>query len=60
MNFKCPYCGNSSFKIERDPAGAQLAKCSKCNKTTPFEKQQMTNPRMEPNASRKLHLKYRL
>jgi len=57
MNFICPHCGHNSFKIESDAAGSQLATCSKCNMTTAFEKQQMTNPRMEPNKSRRLHLK---
>jgi transcription elongation factor Elf1 len=57
MEFTCPHCGHNSFKIEREAEGSQLATCSKCGKSTPFEQEQMKNPRMKPNASRKLHLK---
>ena len=57
MEFTCPHCGHNSFKIECEADGTQLATCSKCGKSTPFEQEQMKNPRMNPNASRKLHLR---
>jgi transcription elongation factor Elf1 len=57
MDFTCPHCGHNSFKIEREVEESQLATCSKCGKSTPFEQEQMKTPHMKPNASRKLHLK---
>ena len=57
MEFTCPHCGHNSFKIEREAEGSQLATCSKCGKSTPFEQEQMKTPHMKPSASRKLHLK---
>jgi hypothetical protein len=56
MRFTCAYCGAGSFTIVSDVTGSQFATCNKSGKTTPFEKEQMTNPRMEPHSSRKLHL----
>ena len=57
MNFTCPHCGNNSFVVQDDNAGRPQAKCSKCEKVTPFAKEQMANSRMEPEENRRLHLK---
>jgi transcription elongation factor Elf1 len=57
MNFKCPHCGKGTFTLSTDAAGSQTATCNNCNKATPFSKDRMTNPRMKPDQSRKLHLK---
>jgi transcription elongation factor Elf1 len=43
MQFTCPYCGKGSFTIVSDAGGSSYATCNSCGKTTPFEKQQMTN-----------------
>ncbi len=36
MNLKCPHCENISFKIVREHAGSQFAKCLKCGAVTAF------------------------
>ena len=43
MHFTCPYCGNNSFMIVSDHAGASHALCGKCGKVTPFEALMMTH-----------------
>ena len=54
MDFSCPHCGSGSFTLLSDFYGSQFARCQTCDKTTPFEKQQMTTSDGELEEPRKV------